>query len=148
MRLMPTVRKRPAMTLHRDILKRKKVVYLVIAPKPIKRGFGRSTIAYIGRTRKGADRVAPSAAYRAQEVFEERGFHELDVHLVSCKAGPGKGPWWEVLEDALIAIFFKEYGQLPLCNRKGPRRFTARMKKLFRKERIEKIIQKFDATQT
>jgi hypothetical protein len=144
MRLMPTVRKFSAMTLHRDILKKKKTVYLIIAPKPVRYNFGRSRIAYIGTTRKGADRVAPSAAFRAQEVFERRGFRELDVHLVSCKGKAGKAAWWKVLEGALLACFFKEYMQLPLCNKKGPRRFTRAMLKFFRKDRIEKIVRQFD----
>jgi hypothetical protein len=145
MRLMPTVRKRSAMMLHRDILKRKKVVYLVIAPKLVRYKFGRSRIAYIGTTRKGADRVAPSAAYRAQEVFDRRGFRELDVHLVSCKGKPGKATWWKVLEGALLACFFREYMELPLCNKRGPRRFSRAMSRFFRKERIEKIVRQFDA---
>ena len=122
MRLMPTVGKRSAMTLHRNILKRKKVVYLVIAPKPIRYKFGRSRIAYIGTTEKGADRVAPSGAHRAQQVFDLRGFRELDVFVVSSKGGPGKVAWPKVLEGALLATFFREYMQLPLCNKVGPRR--------------------------
>jgi len=145
MRLMPTVSKDSAMTLHRDILKREKVVYVIIAPKPVKYKFGRSTIAYIGTTRKGANRVAPSAAFRAQEVFDKRGFRELHVRLVSCKGKPGKVAWWKVLESSLLACFFKEYMDRPLCNKKGPRRFDPTWWRFFRKERIEKIVRRFDA---
>jgi hypothetical protein len=141
-----TIGKRPAMSLHRDILKRNKLVYLVVAPRPIPRRNGKSRIAYIGTTKKGAKRIAPSAAARTEDVFDLRGFRRLDVYIVSCKAKPGKVAWWRILERALLAKFFERYWQHPLCNKKGPRAWKDRWSKFFREDRIRNILLAFDGS--
>jgi hypothetical protein len=146
-RMAVSLKNKPAMTVHRRILEKDKLVYLLVAPKPIKRENGRSRIAYIGTTKKGADRIATSAAYRAEEILEMRGLRTIDVYMVSCKARPGLKVW-EQLEDALLAEFRSCYFELPLCNDRGKKlRWTRKLGKLFKRERINKILMTFDATE-
>jgi hypothetical protein len=73
-RMIVSLKRKPAMTVHRRILEKDKVVYLLVGPRPIKYENGSSKIAYIGTTKKGADRMATSAAHRAEEIMEMRGF--------------------------------------------------------------------------
>src|SRR5262249_18457195 len=107
---------KPAMTIHRRILTKDRIVYLLVGKKPFKYTRGRSRIAYIGTSKRGARRVASSAAYRADEVFSERGSRFMDVFIVSCEARPGLKSWTH-LERALLALFVARYQQLPLCNK-------------------------------
>lgn len=145
-RMTVSLKKKPVMTVYRRILEKDKLVYLLVGPKSIKRKNGRSKIAYIGTTKKGAHRMAESAAYRAQEIMERRGFRSVDVYVVSCKSRPGLKAW-EHLEDALLAEFRAIYFELPLCNDQGKKlRFTKRLGRLFKRERINKILMQFDAT--
>lgn len=145
-RMVVSLKKKPAMTVHRRILEKDKLVYLLVGPKPIKYENGKSKIAYIETTEKGADRMATSAAYRAQEIMEIRGFRSIDVYMASCKSRPGLKTW-EYLEDALLAEFRTNYFELPKCNDQGKKlRWTKRLARLFRRERINKILMHFDAT--
>jgi len=138
--------KRAPMVLHRDILKRNTLVYLVVAPKPIRRKNGRSRIAYIGTTQKGVSRMALSAAFRAQEVFDRKSFQKLEVCVVSSKGRPGRIAWWKILERALLAKFFERYHEFPLCNRKGARNWKSGWSRFIREDRMRKIVGQFDAS--
>lgn len=134
-----------AMMVHRRILAKHRVVYLLAAPRPLKYRDGKSRIVYIGTTGKGVDRIAKSVAYRAQNVLRRRGLRELDVHIVSCGARPGMRSW-EYLEDALLAAFRGLYHQLPNQNRQGKRlRWGEKLDRLFRRRAVERVLRHFEA---
>jgi hypothetical protein len=137
---------KPVLAVHKRVLKKDRVVYFLVAPKAQKYAEGRSRIVYIGTTKKGARRIASSAAFRAQELLEQRGFRKLHVHVVSC--GPRSGmKSWEFLEKACLAEFRSHYRQLPKCNKQGLKlRWNKKFRRLFRRERINKILMHFDAT--
>ena len=131
------------MTVHRLILKKRKIVYLLVGPKPFKYKGGRSRIVYIGTTKKGAHRIASSAAYRAEEILANRGFRAMDVHIVSCGSRPGLKSW-SYLERALLAQFKAIYLELPMCNKQSGKRYDDKLRKLFKQTRIEQILIKFE----
>ena len=138
----------PVMTVYRRILNKDKLVYLLVGPKPIRlpglHG-GRSRIAYVGTTRKGKHRIAASAAYRAEEIFEKRGLRKLDVHVVTCRSTQGLTSW-QYLEKAILAVFHERYGRIPVCNQKGDSyRWNQKLEKLFGHQRILNIVMQFDA---
>ena len=136
-------RGKPVMVMHKEILKNEKVVYLLIGSKPLPYPFGKSRIVYIGTTKKGVGRIATSAAYRAKDAFAKRGVRELEVYLVSCK--PRGAHWsWLKLERALLAQFFEFYQSRPKCNKTGRFKFDEALRKLFRREAINKILMHFD----
>lgn len=137
---------KPAMTVYRRILKKDKLVYLLVAPRPVKYPNGRSRIMYIGTTSKGVKRIAGSAAHRAQEILESWGLKQMDAHVVMCKSRPGL-PSWELLEEAILAQFRTRYFKLPRCNKQGKKlTFGKKLKKFFRQDALDKVIDRFDAT--
>ncbi|MBI1955966.1 MAG: hypothetical protein HYS38_06190 [Acidobacteria bacterium] len=134
-----------AMTVHRRILKKDKVVYLLVGPKRIKYKRGRSRIAYIGTTKKGAKRIASSVAYRAEEILAHWGFRQMDVYIVSCTSVPGLKSW-RYLERALLAEFLALYQRLPKCNRQGINlRYDGKLERLFKRKTIDQILMRFES---
>jgi hypothetical protein len=137
---------KPVMTVHRRILKKDKLVYLLVGPKPVRYQDGKSRIVYIGTTSRGAGRIASSAAHRAEEILETRGFRLMDVHVVSCKSRPGLKSW-RYLEQALLAEFRTYYQELPRCNKQGKKlRWNDKLDRFFRRKAIDKILTQFDAS--
>jgi len=136
---------RPAMTIHRRIIKKNKLVYLLVGPRPIKYRDGKSTIVYIGMTSKGAKRIASSVAHRAGEVLETRGFRSMNAYVVSCGATPGLKSW-RYLERALLAEFRSRYHELPRCNKQGKKlRWNDKLERFFRRKAIDKVLAHFDS---
>jgi hypothetical protein len=143
-RLLVHLNKKLVMTVHKRVLKKKKVVYLLTTANPIKYKFGRSKVVYIGTTKKGVGRIAGSAAGRAEKIMSGRGLKELNVFVVSCSPHPGV-PSWKRLEDALLAIFLSEYHELPMCNDHGKKkRFNEELQSMFKRPAIEKVLNYFD----
>src|SRR3989338_4692713 len=99
---------KPVMTVHRRILKKKKLVYLLVGPKPVHYADGKSRIVYIGTTSKGASRIAKSAAFRAEQILAQRGFRKMEVFVVTCQ-GKGGLKSWVLLERALLTAFRSLY---------------------------------------
>lgn len=136
--------KKSAMTVHRRIIKRDKLVYLLVGPCPVKYRDGKSTIVYIGTTSKGAKRIASSIAHRAGEILETRGFRTMDAYVVSCAATPGLKSWL-YLEKALLAEFRSRYHELPRCNTQGKKlRWNNKLDRFFRRRAINKVLEHFD----
>lgn len=143
-RLHINLQRKSVMMVHRRILKKNKVVYLLTAAKPVKYHGGRSRIVYIGTTKKGVHRIAASAAWRAEDIMSRRGLKEVNVFLVSCTSCPGLATW-ERLEDALLAAFRSEYEQLPLCNDQGKKlKFTKKLARIFKRSAVDKVVSQFD----
>jgi len=136
--------KKPAMVVYRRILKKDKIVYLLAGPKLYKYDHGRSRILYIGTTKKGADRIAVSAAHRAEDILEERGIREMKVHVVSCTSVPGLKSW-RYLERALLAAFKLRYSELPFCNEQGKRlRWNEGFERRIKLRAMNKILEYFE----
>ena len=131
------------MTAHRRILKKAKLAYLLVGSRPHKYRRGRSQILYIGTTKKGADRIATSVAYRAEDVLKLHGFRWMDVYVASCSAVPGFQSW-RFVERALLAGFLLRYSDLPFCNRQGRKlRWDEKFEKRIHLKTINKILRKF-----
>jgi hypothetical protein len=78
------VSRKPAITITRQALRAEKLVYLAVANKSHKYPFEyRSPILYIGTTRTGVQRIAHSAAARAQRLLANYGVLHLQFHVVS-----------------------------------------------------------------
>jgi hypothetical protein len=134
---------KPAMTVHRRILTKDRIVYLLVGRKPFKYRGGRSRIAYIGTSKRGARRIASSAAHTADEFFSKRGSRQMDVFIASCEARPGLKSW-EYLERALLANFLAQYQELPFCNRQGKKyKFDEKLQKMFKLKGLYKILMGF-----
>ena len=143
-RLQVHLNKKQVMIVHRRILKKEKVVYLLTAAKPLRYTGGRSRIVYIGTTKRGAGRIAGSAAKHAEEIMSERGLKEVIVFVASCASRPGL-PTWEWLEDALLALFRAEYEELPMCNDQGKKlKWNRKLDRMFKRKAIEQVLKHFD----
>jgi len=138
--------KKSVMSVNRHILKNDRLVYLLVGPKPVRYHDGRSRIVYIGTTKKGADRIAASAAHRAEEILAMHGFRQMDVFVASSKSKQGLKSWRH-LEHALLAEFRITYLDLPRCNAQGKKlEWTEKLDKLFRCKTIDRILMQFDGS--
>lgn len=143
-RLQVHLNTKVVMTVHRRILKKRKVVYLLVARSPVKYKGGRSQIVYIGTTRRGVRRISGSAAHHAEEIMATRGLKAIDVFVVSCSSRPGLQTW-ERLEDALLAEFRAEYEQLPKCNDQGKKlKWNDELEIMFKRKAIDRVLTCFD----
>ncbi|MGB9465992.1 MAG: hypothetical protein WBR10_12850 [Candidatus Acidiferrum sp.] len=134
---------KPAMTMHRRILTKDRIVYLLVGKNAFKYKGGRSHIAYIGTSKRGARRIASSAAQRADKVFSKWGSKHMDVFIASCSAKPGLKSWM-YLERALLAQFLAWYRELPFCNKQGKKyKFDEKMMRMFKQKRIHRILMRF-----
>ncbi len=111
--------RKPAITITRQALRAEKLVYLAVANKSRKYPFGyRSPILYIGTTRTGVQRIAQSAAARAQRLLVNHGVSQLQFHVVSCTPLRNVRTW-QKLERALLLAFKHTYGSVPVGNTAG-----------------------------
>ena len=85
MKLTISISTKPAVIIHRRANTNKRLVYFAVANKPHRYRYGRSHVLYIGSTKKGASRVAASAAAKARELLREHGVKELQFFTVSCR---------------------------------------------------------------
>jgi hypothetical protein len=137
------VASKPAMTVHRRILTKDRIVYLLVGKKSFKYKGGRSRIAYIGTSKRGARRIASSAAHRADEVFSRWGSRQMDVFIASCEARPGLKSW-RYLERALLANFLAQYHELPFYNKQGKRyKFDEKLQRMFKLKALYGILMEF-----
>src|SRR5258706_15122411 len=92
--------KKVALTISRSAIRANKLVYIAKAGKKLKYDLGRSHIAYIGTTKKGANRIASSAAKKAHELLTMHGIKHLDFFVV--RSGRRRNvESWKKLERAL-----------------------------------------------
>jgi hypothetical protein len=132
------------MTVTRKVLGHNKVVYLLIANRPVKYPRGKSRIAYIGTTSKGLARVATSVAYRAQDILSGYGLSSMQVYIVTCPP-QRKVRTWVLLERALIYQFVQHFWEPPKCNSQGKNfKWTRKLDRLFNKKIIDAILTEFD----
>jgi predicted GIY-YIG superfamily endonuclease len=127
-RLNIKLSKGPCVVIHRAAFRNDKLVYVACANKKIrypvrqKRRIAymreKSRIVYIGTTRKGARRIASTAAAKGEELLYDYGMKALVFYVVTCTRRRGVESWRK-LERALIIRFRELYGDIPKGNKSG-----------------------------
>ncbi len=130
----------PAIVINRTAFRDNKLVYLARTNKPHRYPWGRSKIAYIGTTKKGARRIASSAAVRGENLLEKYGMKHLEFYVVTCDKVPGVETWRK-LERALLIKFKEKYGAIPKANRVGTKMRWKDELKYFRTEKLDRILE-------
>ena len=124
-RLGTRPQKTAAVQITRSAIRSSKLVYVVRANKKLRYRHNTSSIAYIGTTKKGADRIAGSMAKQARDLLGTHGIKHLSAFVVTCRAQQHVKSW-KLLERALIIRFRELYGGVPVGNdqfknaRRGP----------------------------
>ena len=139
-RLRISLKRSAAIEVDRISIGRLKLAYVACADRKLRYTKGRSRIAYIGTTKTGFQRVAQSAANRADDIPGLRGVNKLHVRIVTCTSRQHVKTWHK-LERALIIAFRERFGEIPKCNSQGKRFvWTEAEDKLFRKRRLLNVI--------
>ncbi len=129
----------PAIVINRDAFRDSKLVYVARTNKTNKYPWGRSRIAYIGTTKKGARRIASSAATRGADLLYEHGIKHLELNVVTCGKVQNVETWRK-LERALIIRFRERYGRIPRANNAGSRMRWKDELKYFKTEKLDEIL--------
>jgi hypothetical protein len=117
-RLKLSLKREEAIRVTRVMLGKSKLVYVLVADKPIEYTYGKSRIAYIGTTKKGAGRIAQSVAARTEDILSLHGVRTFHARIVTCKPRSGVETW-KKLERAMLLKFRETFGVVPKCNSKG-----------------------------
>ncbi len=118
-RLRVKVRSKPALHVTRTTLGTAKMVYVIVASKPVHYRFRtRSRIVYIGTTKSGAHRIAQSAANLTDRVLGRHGIKTFDVRVVTCRPKQ-RVKTWVKLERAFLLVFREMHGRVPEFNIQG-----------------------------
>ncbi|WP_157515261.1 hypothetical protein [Luteimonas abyssi] len=129
----------PALTARRVILDNEKIVYLLVASKPLHYPSGKSRIAYIGTTKKGGSRIASSVATRESSILNLHGVTEFEARVITCKARQ-RVKMWIKLERALLLSFRDIFGEVPRCNTHGKGFVEEKEFEYFARNRVNAII--------
>ena len=135
--------RKPAVTITRTAVKNDRLVYLAVANKAVKYQYGRSRIVYIGTTKRGARRIALSAAAKASEMLSDYGISSLEFFVVSCQARQGVKTWHK-LERGLILTFREIHGEIPSCNSQGSKIKWMDEDWYFTRRRLRSVIEMYD----
>jgi hypothetical protein len=131
----------PSIIINRAAFRDDKLVYIARANKKI--GYplrDRSRIVYIGTTKKGARRIASSAAWKGEELLYDFGMKHLEFNVVTCTRRPGVESWRK-LERALIIRFRERFGSPPKANKAG-RFWRWKDEKLyFSQDKLDQVIE-------
>ena len=140
----------PVLTVHVGATKVRKLVYLLIANRPLRYARGKySRIVYIGTTERGVRRIASSASTKIVDAVDKiRGLHRLDAYVVWARSRQGSQRhegmnFWQTLERALLLRFCNRYGRPPILNRVGQRMRERREFEVFKKRTIDRIISRY-----
>ncbi len=117
-RLAISLERDDAMTVTRVAVGADRLVYVLVADKRVQYDGAKSRVVYIGTTRKGASRLASSAAERADDILSQHGIRSFRVRVLTCRSRQ-RVRTWHKLERALLLIFREMYGTVPLCNSHG-----------------------------
>ena len=128
-----------ALEVHRLAIRTDKLVYALLTNKKLKYTYGRSRVAYIGTTKKGARRIMQSAAKKAGELLELHGIRTLEAHIVTCQRRQHVETWRK-LERALILEFRSQFGEVPKGNNQGKGIKEQDEFKYFQRSRIRSIV--------
>lgn len=132
-------RRTPALTISRVAFRDKKLVYVARANKKFRYPWGRSRIVYFGTTKRGARRIASSAAWKGADVLFEHGVKHLELIVVICRKTQGIETWRK-LERALIIRFREKLGAPPKANNTGHNMRWGDERNYFTDKNLDKII--------
>jgi hypothetical protein len=132
-------RKPAALIINRVAFRDKKLVYVARANKKFRYPWGRSRIVYFGTTKKGARRIASSAAWKGADVLYDHGVKHLELIVVVCGKTQGVETW-KKLERALIIRFREKLGAPPKANNTGHNMRWRDERKYFTDKKLDKII--------
>lgn len=133
-----------ALTIHRFAVEATSLVYLAVACRAIKYPYGRSSIAYIGTTKRGVDRIASSAAYMAPKILRMHGMTSVEFFTYTCRSRR-RVKTWVKLERALLLKFREKYGAVPRFNWQGKNMRWTDEEKYFSLRRIDALIEEYGA---
>lgn len=132
-------RRPAALIINRVAFRDKKLVYVARANKKFRYPWGRSRIVYFGTTRKGARRIASSAAWKGADVLFNHGVKHLELIVVVCGKTQGVETW-KKLERALIIRFREKLGASPKANATGHNMRWRDERNYFSDKKLDKII--------
>lgn len=139
----------PIMSVEIAATKVQRLVYLLVANRPVHYGHDFSRIIYIGTTKHGLRRIAYSAYFRINEAVDRvRGLRRLNVYVVWARSKNGPQTkrgmnFWQLLERALLLRFCERYGRPPLLNRTGQRMRARHEFDVFRQKMVDRIISRY-----
>jgi hypothetical protein len=136
--------RKPAVTITRSAVRTNQLVYLAVANKSLEYPHGRSRIVYVGTTKRGARRIAASAASKANEMLSGHGISSLDFYVVSCQSRQGVKTWHK-LERGLILTFREMFGDIPHCNSQGSRFRWRDEDWYFTRRRLRSIVEMYSS---
>lgn len=134
------IRKQPAIIINRIAFRDNKLVYIARANKKLRYPWGKSRIAYIGTTKRGARRIASSAAWKGEDLLFGYGVKHLEFNFVTCRRVPGLESW-KKLERALLIRFREKYGAVPRGNNIGKKMHWKVEEQYFSTKTLDKIIE-------
>jgi predicted GIY-YIG superfamily endonuclease len=135
--------KTAVLLIRREAILSEKLIYLAISNKAHQYPHGTSSrIVYIGTTKKGATRVAASAAGKAGDFLKQHGMRELTFYTLTCNARQNVKTWLK-MERAFLLAFRSIYGAVPMFNKQGSRIAEKDEFKLFSRDAVEKKIKEF-----
>jgi hypothetical protein len=139
-RLKLSLKRDHALEATRVSIGKLKLVYVLIADKRLKYPEGRSRIAYIGTTKKGAARMAQSIAARADVILGLRGVRSFHARVVTCRPRRNVKTWIK-LERALLVKFKEMYGSVPECNSHGKRMKARDVFRIFSESGVRTVLE-------
>ena len=134
--------RKPAVTITRTAFRTKCLVYLALANKAVKYSHGRSRIVYVGTTKRGAKRIAASAAAKAGDMLALHGISSLDFFVVSCQSRQNVKTWHK-LERGLLLTFREMFGEIPECNAQGQKFRWTDEDYYFTRKRLRSVIEMY-----
>ncbi|MGH7217192.1 MAG: hypothetical protein ACREIG_08155 [Nitrospiraceae bacterium] len=138
-KLSVNFRRPAALIINRVAFRDKKLVYVARANKKFRYPWGRSRIVYFGTTKKGARRIAWSAAGKGADVLFNHGVKHLELIVVVCGKTQGIETW-KKLERALIIRFREKLGAPPKANATGRNMRWRDERNYFSDKKLDKII--------
>lgn len=128
-----------AIEVTRIAIGNQKLVYALIANKKFRHPYGKSSIEYVGTTKKGIQRVASSVAYRAEDILGTYGVTKITARIITCKPRRNVKTWIK-LERAMLLLFREMYGEVPPINKQGHKIKETDEFKYFSRERLRKVV--------
>jgi hypothetical protein len=132
--------------ISREALKAEKICYVAVANRRVNYPHRRSRIVYIGTSARGHKRILESAKDRAEKAFGSRpGVTDIEFYIVSC-TGRKRVPSWEALERALILLFKRLYGTIPIVSIRGKGNVERWQRDLdrFNESTLRRYLQRYD----
>ena len=107
-----------ALEVNRLAVQQEKLVYVLLTNRKLTYAYGKSYVAYIGTTKKGASRIMQSAAKKAGELLAMHGVTRLTARIITCHKRQNVKTWRK-LERALLLEFRAMFGTVPKGNNHG-----------------------------